>query len=166
MLYDWGTQTGALYQPRGMGWEGDGWEVQREGTYVYLWLIHVDVWQETAKFCKEIILQLKNKLINKKSSSVQLLHSLCHLYRKYLLNNYFMLKLTLARWKKSYDKPRECITKQRNHLADKGPYSQSFGFSSSHVWMWELDHKEGWAPKNWCFQIVVLGKTIERLLDS
>ena len=77
-----------------------------------------------------------------------------------------MLKLTLAPWKKSYDKPRECITKQRNHFADKGPYSQIFGFSSSHVRMWELDHKEGWAPKNWCLQIVVLGKTIERLLDS
>ena len=47
----------------------------------------------------------------------------------------------------------------------KGPYSQSYGFSSSHVQMWELDHKEGWAPKNWCFQIVVLEKTLESPLN-
>ena len=53
------------------------------------------------------------------------------------------------------------LKKQRHNFADKGPYSQSYGFSSSHVWMWELDHKEGWAPKNWCFQILVLEKTIE-----
>ena len=66
----------------------------------------------------------------------------------------------LAPWKKSYDKPRQCIKKQRHYFADKGPLSQSYGFSSSHVWMWELDHKESWVPKNWCFWIVVL----ERLL--
>ena len=48
---------------------------------------------------------------------------------------------------------------------DKGPYSQSYGFSSSHVWMWELDHKEGWALKNWCFWTVVLKKTLESPLD-
>ena len=54
------------------------------------------------------------------------------------------------------------IKKQRHHFADKGPYSQSYGFSSSHVWMWELDHKEeGWVLKNWCFRIVVLEKTLE-----
>ena len=45
-------------------------------------------------------------------------------------------------------------------------HSQSYGFSSSHVQMWELDHKEGWVPKNWCFQIVVLEKTFESPLDS
>ena len=55
--------------------------------------------------------------------------------------------------------------KQRHHFADKGPYNQSYGFSSSHVWMWELDQKEGWTPKNWCFQIVVLEKTLEIPLD-
>ena len=66
----------------------------------------------------------------------------------------------LAPWKKSYDKPRQCIKKQRHYFADKGPLSQSYGFSSSHVWMWELDHKESWVPKNWCFWTVVL----ERLL--
>ena len=47
----------------------------------------------------------------------------------------------LAPWKKSYDKPKLCIKKQRRYFANKGPYSQSYGFSSSHVWMWELDHK-------------------------
>ena len=72
----------------------------------------------------------------------------------------------LAPWKKSYEKPRQCIKKKRHHFADKGPYSQSYGFSSSHVWMWELDHKEGWALKNWCFQTVVLEKTLESPLDS
>ena len=73
---------------------------------------------------------------------------------------------TIAPWKKSYDKPRQCIKKQRHHFADKGPYSQSYGFSSSHTWMWELNHKEGWAPKNRCFQTVVLEKTLESPLDS
>ena len=50
-------------------------------------------------------------------------------------------------------------------LANKDSYSLSYGFSSSHVWMWELDHKDGWGPKNWCFQIVVLEKTLESPLD-
>ena len=58
-----------------------------------------------------------------------------------------------APWKKSHDKPRECIKKQRHHFADKSLSSQSYGFSISHIWMWELDHKEGWAPKNWCFKL-------------
>ena len=60
----------------------------------------------------------------------------------------------------SYEKPRQRIKKQRHHFADKGLYSQSYGFSSSHVWLWELDHKEGWVPKHRCFRTVVL----ERLL--
>ena len=51
-------------------------------------------------------------------------------------------------------------------FADKGPYSESHGFSSRHMWMWELDHKEGWTSKNWCFWTVVLKKTLESLLDS
>ena len=58
----------------------------------------------------------------------------------------------LAPWKASYDKPRQCIKKQRHHFADKGSYIQSYGFSSSLVWMWQLDHKEGWAPKNWLIE--------------
>ena len=67
-------------------------------------------------------------------------------------------------WKESYDKPRQHIKKQRHHLADKDLYSQSYGFTSSHQWMWELAHKEDWVPKNWCF--VVLEKTLESSLDS
>ena len=63
------------------------------------------------------------------------------------------------------DKPRQHIKKQRHHFADKVLYSQSCGFSSSHVQMWELDHKEGWALKNWCFWIMVLEKSLESLLD-
>ena len=55
--------------------------------------------------------------------------------------------------------------KQRPHCADKGPSSQSYGSSSSQVWMWELDHKEGWVPKNWCFHTVELEKTLESPLD-
>ena len=72
----------------------------------------------------------------------------------------------LAPWKESYDKPRQCIKKQRYHFADKGLYSQTYGFSSSHVQMWELDHKIDWAPTNWCFQIVVLEKILESPLES
>ena len=59
----------------------------------------------------------------------------------------------------------QLIKKQRHHSANKGPYCQNHGFSRSHVQMWELDHKEGWAPKNWCFWIVVLEKTLESPLD-
>ena len=65
----------------------------------------------------------------------------------------------------SYDQPRQLIKKQRHYFAHKGPTSQSYGFSSSHVWMWELDYKESWAPKNWCFWTVVLEKTLESPLD-
>ena len=72
---------------------------------------------------------------------------------------------TPALWKESYDKPRQHIQKQRHHFANKGQSSQSYGFSSSHVWKWELDHKEGWAPKNWCFRTVVLEETLESPLD-
>ena len=73
---------------------------------------------------------------------------------------------SLALLKKSYDKPRQHIKKQRHHFSDKSLYSQSYGFSSSHVWMWELDHKQGWVLKNWCFWTVVLEKTLESPLDS
>ena len=61
----------------------------------------------------------------------------------------------------SYDKSKQCIKKQRHHFADKGLYSQSYGFSSSHVWMWELIQE----LKNWCFWTVVLEKTLESPLD-
>ena len=75
------------------------------------------------------------------------------------------LKAACSLKKKSYDQPRQHIKKQTHYFANKGPQSQSYGFSSSHVWMWELDHKESWAPKNWCYWIVVLEKTLESPLD-
>ena len=61
---------------------------------------------------------------------------------------------------------RQCIKKQRHHFADKSPYSQDYGLSISHIQMWELGHKEGLVPKNWCFQTVVLEKTLESPSDS
>ena len=57
------------------------------------------------------------------------------------------------------------LKKQRHHFVNRGPSSQGYGFSSGHVWMWELDYKESWVPKNWCFWTVVLEKTLERPLD-
>ena len=60
---------------------------------------------------------------------------------------------------------RQHTKKQRHSFGDKGPSSQSYGFSSSHVWMWELDYKENWTSKNWCFSTVVLDKTFENPLD-
>ena len=72
---------------------------------------------------------------------------------------------TLAPWKKSYDQSRQHIKEQRHCFANKGPSSQWYGFSIGHVWMWELDYKESWAPKNWSFWTVVLEKTLESPLD-
>ena len=71
----------------------------------------------------------------------------------------------LTPWKESYDQPRQHIKKQRHYFANKGPSSQDYGFSSGHVWMWELDCEESWAPKNWCFWTVVLEKTLDSPLD-
>ena len=70
-----------------------------------------------------------------------------------------------APWKESYDKPRQYIKKQRHHFVNKGLCSQRYGFSSSHVPMWDLDHKESRELNNWCFQIVMLEKTLESPLD-
>ena len=71
----------------------------------------------------------------------------------------------LAPWKKSYDPPRQHIKRQRHYFANNGPSSQNHSFSSSHAWMWEMDHKESWVPKNWWFWTVVLEKTLESSLD-
>ena len=67
----------------------------------------------------------------------------------------------LTPWKDSYDQPRQHIKKQRHHYVNKGPSNQGYGFSSGHVWMWELDCEESWELKNWCFWTVVLEKTLE-----
>ena len=66
---------------------------------------------------------------------------------------------------KSYDQPRQHIQKQRHYFANKGPSSQSYGFSSSYVWMWELDYKGKLSTEEWCFWTVVLEKTLESPLD-
>ena len=72
----------------------------------------------------------------------------------------------LPPWKESYDQPRQYIIKLRHYFANKGPFNQGYGFSSGHVWeLWELDYKESWAPKNWCFWTVMLEKTHESPLD-
>ena len=71
----------------------------------------------------------------------------------------------LASFKKSYDQPRQHITKQKYYFADNSSSIQSHGFSHSHVWMWQLVYKKSWAPKNWCFWTVVLEKTLESPLD-
>ena len=77
-----------------------------------------------------------------------------------------MIKKTLAPWRESYNKPRQHIKKQTHHFANKGPDSPSYDLASSHVQIWELDHKQGWVVKNWCSQIVVLEKTLESPLHG
>ena len=71
----------------------------------------------------------------------------------------------IASWLESDDKPRQCVEKQRQFSANKGPYSQGYGLLSGHAQLWELDHKDGRAPKNWCLRTVVLEKTPESPLD-
>ena len=71
----------------------------------------------------------------------------------------------LAPWKESYDQPRQHIKKQRHYFANKGSSSQGCDFSSRLVLMWELDYKESWVLKNWCFWTVVLEKTLASPLD-
>ena len=87
-------------------------------------------------------------------------------WKSWLKTQHSWNEKTLAPWKKNYDKPKQHIKKQRYYFPNKGPSSQIHGFSCSHVWMWELDHKKGWAPKNWCFWTVVMEKTLESPLDS
>ena len=75
------------------------------------------------------------------------------------------IKRRLLLGEKSYGKPRQHVKKQNHYFVNKGLSSQSYGFSSSHAWMWEVDHKESWVLKNWCFWTVVLEKTLESPLD-
>ena len=71
----------------------------------------------------------------------------------------------IASWQESYDKPRECIEKRRHYSANKSPYSQGYDLPNGHVWLWEVDCKEGREPKNWCLWTVMLEKTPESPLD-
>ena len=81
------------------------------------------------------------------------------------------LRVSWTAWRSNQSVLRKVMTnldsllKSRHYFANKGPSSQSYGFSSSHVWMWDLDYKESWALKNWCFWTVVLEKTLESPLD-
>ena len=72
----------------------------------------------------------------------------------------------LTPWKDSYDQPRQHIKKQRHYFVNKVLSSQGYGFSSNHIWMWELDYKENWAQKNWCFWTVLLEKNLESPLTE
>ena len=72
----------------------------------------------------------------------------------------------LVPWKKSNNQPREHIKNWSHYFTNKSLYSQSYGFSSSHVWTWELGSKENWALKNWCFSTVVLEKILKSPSDS
>ena len=73
---------------------------------------------------------------------------------------------TIALWQESDDKPRQSVEKQKHYSANKGPYIQSYRLPSGHVELWELDHKEGRMPENWCFQTVVLEKIPESPFHS
>ena len=77
----------------------------------------------------------------------------------------YEIKRHLLLGRKAMTNQDNILKKQRHYFASKGPSSQSYGFSSSHVWLWELDYKESWAPKNFCFWAVVLEKTLESPLD-
>ena len=83
----------------------------------------------------------------------------------YIMVTAAMILKTLTPWKDSYDQPRQRIKNQRCYFANKGLSSQGYGFSSSHVWMWELDYKESWTLLNWCFLTVLLENTLESPLD-
>ena len=102
-------------------------------------------------------------LLQHHSSKASILRCSASFYSSVVLHCFcWLCKKTHTHRKSNLDR----IKKQRPYFADKGPNSQSFGFSSSHVWMWALDHKEGWARKNWCFWNVVLEKTLERPLEG
>ena len=84
----------------------------------------------------------------------------------YEFSSILQMRKIKVKKEKTFNIPRQHIKMQRHYFIDKALYSLSYGFSSSHVWIWELDHKESWAPKNWCFWTVVLEKTLESPLDS
>ena len=87
------------------------------------------------------------------------------LHDDFMVTTAMKLKHTYSLEEKLWPTYRQYIKKQRYYFANKSPSSQSYGFSNSHVWMWELDYKESWAPKNWCFWTMVLEKTLESPLD-
>ena len=104
------------------------------------------------------------------SEPVQTVGDRCEKYLRTTLSLWYYMEATQQQEKKnkkkSYDQPRQHIKKQRHYFAYKGLPSQSYSFSSSHVWIWELNYKESWVLKNWFFWTVVLEKTLESPLDS
>ena len=96
-----------------------------------------------------------------KDCSIHLCLFCCHAYRVIITIFLNSIYICVTPWKESYDRPRQHIQKQRHYFANKGSSSQGCGFSCGHVWMWELDCEEGWAPKNWYFWTVVSEKTLE-----
>ena len=104
------------------------------------------------------------------SEPVQTVGDRCEKYLRTTLSLWYYMEATQQQEKKnkkkSYDQPRQHIKKQRHYFAYKGLPSQSYSFSSSHVWIWEFNYKESWVLKNWFFWTVVLEKTLESPLDS
>ena len=98
--------------------------------------------------------------------TVETVEDLIFLCSKIIANTAAMKLKDACSWKRRYDQPRQHMKKERHYFANKGLSSQSYGFSSGHVWMWELGYKESWTLKNWCFWTVLLEKTFESLLDS
>ena len=143
-----GTEAGGK-----TGW--DGWMASLTRTWV---------WVNSRRFCRTGKPCMHTKHL---CSVYNYLHGMLFFWASKSLQMVIAaIKLkTLTPWKESYDQPRQHIKKQRHYFASKGPSSQGYGFCSSHVWMWELDYKESWVPKNWCFWTVVLEKTLESSLD-
>ena len=102
------------------------------------------LWARQRKFAKIICHFMANRWRNNGNGD-----------RLYFLGLQNHCRWWLQPWKENYDKLRQHIKKQRHYFTNKGLYSQRYGFPSSHVWMWELDQKESWALKNWCFWTVV-----------
>ena len=127
---------------------------------VYHTLIFFFFFGNSLSFCLELNLLLK--IINWDLTRYHLifLSPLVHYH-----SNILKKIVSPTPWKGSYDQPRQHIKKQRHYFANKGPSGQDYGFSSGHVWMWELDCEESWALKNWCFWTVVLEKILESPLD-
>ena len=117
---------------------------------------------------KPIVSKCRNLEIIKESNTTEWpthTHTGCKISSSWALKSLQMvteaMKLEDASWQKSYNKQEHCVKKQRHLFVDKCPYSEGYSLCSSHVSMWELDHKEGWVPKNWYFHTVVLEKTVE-----
>ena len=150
-----------LLSRRGIGWLGGDFSLVLK-SFWFLCHVIVSLFQRlNANLRKNSLLCSTQWKLLSQNISFQILFSVhTHTHFIYFYNTEIMLVL----WKKSYDQSRQHIKKQRQYFADKGSSSHSYGFSSNHIWMWELDHKESRVPKNWCFWTVVLEKTLKESL--